>query len=324
MADTRILVAVDLTLCMEALTPLQRVGDVDYLFPYDRARVLARIPEADAYMGHVNVRVDGELLDRGRKLRVLCTCSTGTDHIDKAALARRGVHLISLTTEYDLLDRFTSTAEMAWALLLTCRRKLPHETARALRGEVGPERDVVPPPQLSGKTLGLLGCGRLGRMMVEYGKAFRMRVLACDLEPIDIEGVRQVDFDALIAESDVLSLHIHLCDETRHIISRDVLGRMKPGAILVNTARGGLIDEGALIEALGAGPLAAAGLDVFQDEWDPDLANHPLFRYARTHDNLVITPHMGGASLESITEARIFIAQKLAEFLATGVHDRGG
>jgi len=149
-------------------------------------------------------------------------------------------------------------------------------------------------------------------MVVEYGKAFRMRVLGCDIRDRDVPGMAQVDFETLIRESDVLSLHVHLTADTRHIISRDVLARMKCGAILLNTARGDLVDEQALVDALESGHLFAAGVDVFHDEWDPDLASHPLFEYARTHDSLVISPHIAGASVESITGARVFMARKLA------------
>jgi len=151
--------------------------------------------------------------------------------------------------------------------------------------------------------------------VVEHGKAFRMRVLGCDIRRRDIAGMKQVDFDTIVRESDVLSVHIHLTDETRHIINRDVIGRMKPGAILINTARGDLVDEDALVDALESGHLFAAGVDVFHDEWDPDLAAHRLFEYARQHDNLIITPHVAGASLESIAGARVFMAKKLAALM---------
>lgn len=317
MDSPRILVADDLSLCIESLEPLKKIGSVDYIFPFDRADVLRKLPGRDAYFGHTDVKVDEELLNRADRLKVVCTCSTGTDHIDKAALRARGIHLIAITTEYELLDTFTSTAEMAWSLLLASLRRLPHQFELAKQGHIGLEPGTVPQRQLSNKTLGILGYGRLGRMVGEYGKAFRMKVLACDIKPIEAEGIQQVDFDTLIEESDVLSLHIHLTPETHHIISRDVLFNMKKGATLVNVARGDLVDEQALLEALESGHLAGAGLDVIHNEWDPHLDQRPLLEYARNHHNLIITPHTGGGALESIIGARMFVASKLAEYLTS-------
>jgi len=304
------MVAVDLTLCMEALEPLRPLGQVDYLYPMDRAGILARLDRYDAYLGHTDIKVDREFLAHGPRLRVVGTCSTGTDHIDKTALQERGIDLLSLTTEYELLDRFTSVAELTWGLIIACKRRLPHEFERAKRGEIGMEASVVPPPQLSG------GYGRLGKMVAEIGKAVRMRVIACDIKPISGAGIQQVDLDTLLEQSDVLSLHAHLKADTYHIINSETLAKMKHGSILINTSRGDLVDEQALLDALESGHLDAAGLDVVHDEWDPNLENRPLLAYARTHHNLVITPHIAGGSFESVTEARIFMAKKLADYLS--------
>jgi D-3-phosphoglycerate dehydrogenase len=311
-----ILVAVDLTHCPDALEPLRRAGRVEYIAHPEQDQIEAIIAGFDAYMGHTNVRVTEALLAAAARLRVVCTCSTGTDHIDMDALKRRDLPLISLTTEHELLDTFTSTAEMAWLLLQSCRRRLPHLLQRAGRGEIGPDPAQPPAPQLSGKTLGIVGYGRLGKMVTEYGLAFRMRVLICDpYKTVDRAGVEQVDFETLLRTCDVISLHVHLSDQTRHMIDRDALARMKRGVVIVNVARGDLICEEALLEALSNGHVAAAGLDVVHDEWDANLAARPLLTYARTHDNLILTPHVAGGSLESIVDARRFIARKLAEFL---------
>jgi len=309
----KIMVTSDMRLCREALDTLREVGDVEYIVPADRERVLAGLADTDAYLGSTDIKVDRSFLEHAPNLKVVCTCSTGTDHIDIPALEARGVTLFSIKREYELLESFTSVAEMTWGLLIACLRRLPLQFERAKRGELRWWADTGPVPwQLSGKTLGVLGVGRLGSMVVEFGKAFRMRVLGCDIRKRDIPGMTQVDFDTLIRESDVLSLHIHLTDETRHYINREVIGRMKRGAILLNTARGDIVEEQALVDALTSGHLSAAGVDVFHDEWDPDVASHPLFEYARTHHNLVISPHLAGASIESIAGARVFMADKLA------------
>jgi len=175
--------------------------------------------------------------------------------------------------------------------------------------------------QLSRKTLGILGYGRLGKMSGEFGKAFRMRVLACDLQPIQdgthtsTEGIEQVDFDTLLRESDAITIHVHLTPENYHLISTDQFAKMKDGVFLINTSRGDIIDEQALLAALESGKVAAAGLDVIHDEWREDSRESPLVQYALEHDNLIITPHIGGCTHTSIADARIFAARKLADFL---------
>ena len=312
----RVMVTANMSLCMGALDQLRACADVVYVYPADRQAVLARIGDCDFYMGSPDIRIDREVLDKGRKLKAVCTCSTGTDHIDLIELERRGIEVHSIKREYELLDSFTAVAEMAWGLLLSCLRRIPHQFERAKAGELRWWNDSQPVPfQLSGKTLGVLGVGRLGRMSVEHGKAFRMRVIYCDLREIDIPGAMQVDFDTLVRESDVLMLHVHLTDQTHHIIGRDVLARMKRGSVLINTSRGDLVDEEAMIDALESGQLFAAGLDVFHNEWDPKLSEHRLFQYAATHHNLIITPHLAGATVESITGSRLFMANKLTSML---------
>lgn len=317
MAAACILVTCDCTLCPEALDPLRRIGQVAYECPVDRPRLLEVIGQYDAVMCGAEIKFDRQVFSRAEHLRVIATPSTGTDHIDKKVLDERGIEQIDIAREYDLLDQFTATAEGAWGLLLAGVRQLPKNFERAKRGLLRLEDSSRVPRQLSGKTLGVIGYGRLGRMIGQYGKAFRMKVLCHDVKRIDEAGVRQVDLDTLLAESDVISLHLHLTDQTQHFLTRKRIAQMRRGVILVNTARGDLIDEAALVEALESGQIQAAGLDVVHNEWDPNLAEHALHEYARTHDNLIITPHITSGCYESIRGARICVAQKLAEWLKT-------
>ena len=313
MVKYKVLCTVDLKLAPDALEPLHEIAETCCMVPR-RAAVLEAIGEFDACIVGADLLFDKEMIGRAGKLKVLATPSTGTDHIDKEALAARNIKLLAITTEYELLDSFTATAECAWGLLISCIRRISAGFDELKRGRWA--REVFTGTQLSGKTLGVIGVGRLGRMVVEYGKAFRMRVLGCDIKDLNIPGVEQVSFETLLAESDVISLHVHLNNETRGMISKEAFEKMKSGVVLVNTSRGGLIDEAAFLEALESGKVAAAGLDVIDGEWMDDISSHPLVRYAKAHDNLVITPHVGGATVESIVGARVFIAQKLADYLA--------
>ena len=128
-------------------------------------------------------------------------------------------------------------------------------------------------------------------------------------------SVEQVDFDTLLARSDVLSIHIHLTKENQGRISYEAFAKMKQGVVIINTSRGAIIDEEALLKALKSGKIMAAGLDVICGEWDKDLASHSLIQYARNHKNLIITPHIAGATVESIIGARVFMAEKLASYI---------
>ena len=152
-------------------------------------------------------------------------------------------------------------------------------------------------------------------MMAGYGNGFGMKVLGCDLEEKNIAGVEQIALDELLAKSDVTSIHIHLTEENRGFVSNELLKKMKPGVVIINTSRGAIIDEDALIKNLESGYVGAAGLDVIHGEWDKNIYDHPLIKYARTHDNLVITPHIAGATVESIIGARVFLAKKLADYI---------
>ena len=301
--------------CPRALDCLCSVAEVTSL-PPSEAALRERLPEFDAYIAALQVRLTGDIIAQCPHLRVVATPSTGTDHLDVACLAERNVHLICLKDETEFLSRVTCTAEMAWALLLAVARKLPWSFGAARQGIWA--RDRFRGRQLSGMTLGVLGYGRLGRIVADYGLAFRMRVLACDVRPVDVKpGIELVDFDTLIRASDVLSVHIHLTPENTGLVSRDVLSRMKPGAILVNTSRGAIVDEVALLDALERGHLGGAGLDVIHGEWDSDLTLHPLIRYANTHDNLVISPHTGGVTYEAQAMTLEFTARKLLAYLRT-------
>ena len=311
----RVLCTQDLSSAPEALATLQEAVDLDYRAS-SRATLLEAIGECDAYWGDICVKVDKEVLDRAKNLKVVCVAATGTDHIDKEELARRGIRLLCIAKDYGLLDTFTATAECAWMLLQTCHRHFRDATAGALQGNW--KREDFCGDQLSGRTLGVLGVGRLGKMTVEFGKAFRMRVLGCDHLPFEIEGVEPVDFDTLLREADDISIHIHMLPENYHLFNEEVFGKMKDGAVVVNTSRGDLIDEDALLRALESGKLAAFGSDVLHNEWRDDMRESPVVQYAQTHANVVITPHIGGCTHKSMVDARNFTARKLVQYLQTG------
>lgn len=245
----------------------------------------------------MKLRIDAELIDAAPALRVVATATTGADHIDAAALGRRGVPLLTLRGEHELLRELTPAAEHSWLLLMACARRLRGAVAHVVGG--GWDRERFPGTMLKGRSLGLVGCGRIGGWMARYATAFGMTVLGHDPHLAEWPAtIRQAPLPELLHRSDFVSIHVPLNDATRGLLGRREIEQMKPGAVLVNTSRGEVLDEAALLDALRAGRLAAAGLDVLTGE--PEVASHPLVAYAAAHDNLIVTPHVGGFSPDAV------------------------
>ena len=226
-----------------------------------------------------------ELLDG---VRVLARCGAGYDNIDVAAARERGIEVVYVP-DYGVDD----VADHALALLLACARRVA-ESDRAIRAGRWPAyADLAPMHRLRGRTLGVIGYGRIGRNLADKARALGLRVLVHD--PYVDESV---DRDRLLRESDFVSLHLPLDDETEHTIGHVELAAMKPTAILVNTARGPVVDTDALVDALRAGVVGGAGLDVFEE------APLPLGHALRSLDNVVLTPHAAAYTEEGLAEVR--------------------
>jgi phosphoglycerate dehydrogenase-like enzyme len=285
-----------------------------------QAAVAAALRTVDAYVDASTwVPVTAEMLTAAPRLRAISLASTGDEHVDRDAAERAGVAVHTLQDRPELIADLTPTAEHAWALVLACARRLRAATADVCEGRW--DRQRFEGTMLNGRRLGVVGCGRLGQWVARYGRAFGMDVVGHD--PLLTEWpdhIRRVGLDELFATSDVISLHAPMNDDTRALVGHSLLAEVRPGAILVNTSRGGLIDDDALIEALASGRLAAAGLDVLRGE--PFVADHPLVAYARDHDELVITPHLGGYVPEAVRYACELAARRLVEVLADAEHAR--
>jgi glyoxylate reductase len=256
-------------------------------------------------------RVDRELLAACPRLRVVSSCSVGLDHVDLAAARERGIavgHTPGVLTE--------TTADLAFALLLAAARRVAEADRFVREGGWTAERrwepDLLLGRDVHGATLGIVGLGAIGRAMARRGAGFDMRVLAWSRTRREVPGVAHVSLAELLARSDFVSLHVPLTPETRGLLGARALAGTKPGAVLVNTTRGGVVDEAALVEALASGRLAAAGLDVFAEE--PLPAGSPL----RALPNVVLSPHIGSASIA--TRARM--ADLAVENLLAGLEGR--
>jgi D-3-phosphoglycerate dehydrogenase len=267
------------------------------------------IRDADALIVRSATRVTPELLDKAEKLRVVGRAGVGVDNIDLPEATKRGVLVMSTPG-----GNAVSVAEHTFALLLALARQVPRLDKAIHEGRW--EKSSAAGTELRGKTLGLIGLGRIGSEVAVRAEAFDMRVLAYD-PYISEAGAREmsvelVPLEKLLAESDFVSLHAALSPATEKIINATALEKMKKGARLVNAARGELIDEAALAEALKSGKLAGAALDVFAEE---PPKNSPLVGLA----NVIATPHVAGSTAEAQEEVGTQIAVQVRDYLAEGV-----
>jgi glyoxylate reductase len=256
----------------------------------DRDWLLERVHGASAIVADPTVPIDGDLLDRAADtLRVVANFAVGYDNVDTDAIRARRLRA---TNTPDVLTN--ATAELAVTLMLAVSRRLVETDGILRRGDwTGWEPEQFLGRELSGATVGLVGFGRIGRRVAELLRGFEPRVVFAARRPMDEaaarHGAEQLELGELLERSDYVSLHVNLTPDTRHLIDATRLAQIKPGAILVNTCRGGVVDTTALIDGLRTGRLAGAGLDVFENEPEvpAELAALP---------NTVLVPHVGSAT----------------------------
>lgn len=271
-----------------------------------RAELLRRVADKDALVCLLTEKADEELLSAAPKLRIVATVSVGYDNIDVPACTRRKV---VATNTPGVLDE--TTADFAWTLLMAIARRLVEGDAWVRSGTwPGWDLDQLLGGDIWGKTLGVVGMGRIGRGVARRAQGFRMRVLYHDQVRIsaDLETelhAEFVPFDTLLRESDFVTLHVPLLPETRHLISTPEFEKMKRTAYLINTARGPVVDEAALVEALERKLIAGAALDVY--EFEPKV--HPALIPRK---DVILAPHIASASIETRTKMAVMAATNAA------------
>ncbi|MEQ1863834.1 MAG: phosphoglycerate dehydrogenase [Micropepsaceae bacterium] len=253
-------------------------------------------------------KVTADLLTAATHLKVIGRAGIGVDNVDIAASTARGI--IVMNTPH---GNSITTAEHAIALMFALAREIPAANASTHAGKW--EKNRFMGVELTGKTLGIIGCGNIGSIVAERAKGLRMKVAAFDpyLSPerADALGVEKVELDELLARADIITLHTPLTDKTRNILDAKSLAKTKKGVRIINCARGGLIDETALKAALASGHVAGAALDVFETEPAKD---NPLFGT----DNVVVTPHLGASTSEAQENVALQVAEQMSDYLLTG------
>lgn len=296
---------------------LATLGQVDYLLP-GQEELKEIIDQYQILIVGLGLKIDQAIIERAANLQLVATITTGLDHLDSAALEQRGIKVISLKAETEFLKTISGTAELAFGLLLDLARNISQGFASVKNNSWA--RDNFIGHSLAGKILGLVGLGRLGKIMAGFGQGFKMRVIAHDpylgAEEFEKNNCQRVSFEDLLKESDVISLHCHLNAETKNLFNFSIFKQMKPGAILINTARGQIVNEVDLLWALENKIMAGYATDVLANEADFGRVGvkNPLIDYAQTHSNLIITPHLGGLTFEGREATDIFIAEKVKEW----------
>jgi glyoxylate reductase len=261
-----------------------------------KQEIIRGVRDADGLLCLLTDSIDEDILEAAPNLKVVANFAVGFNNIDVAAATRRRIPVTN--TPGVLTD---STADMAWALLMDAARRLS-EGDRLVRTRQwtgwGPLQLLG--ADITGATLGIIGLGRIGQALARRARGFEMRVCYWNRTRLSEQeerelGVQYCSMDTLLGESDFLSLHVALNDETHHLIGASELGKMKPNAILINTARGPIVDEAALVEALKTGVIAAAGLDVYERE---PILERELYDL----ENVVLAPHLGSATIGTRTK----------------------
>ncbi len=271
--------------------------------PMNEAALLALVPQADALIAGPEP-VTARVFAAAPRLRVVNAPGVGYDHIDVAEATRRGIPVCVCTGA-----NHYAVAEMALGLMIALARRIPF-VDRAVRGGEWPS---VTGPELWGKTLGIVGLGHIGKALALIGRGMGMRILATDafwdLTFANAHQISYVPLARLLAESDFVSLHCPLTSQTEHLMSADTLAQMKPTAYLINTARGPLVDEPALVAALRSGQIAGAALDVFTEE-PPDITPFAAL------ENVILSAHRAGGTIEAVDRSLEVAVQNITRVLA--------
>ena len=290
----------------EGLELLRAAHEVDYRPSLPRPDFLELLPSYDALVVRSGVKVDAQAIAAGKRLRVVGRAGVGVDNIDVPAATDAGILVVNAPTANTI-----AAAELTVGLIYALARHIPQAEASLRRGEW--RRADFVGTELRAKTLGIIGLGKIGLAVAERARAMEMTLIGSDpfvsAEAAAARAIELVEVDELLRRADVVTLHVPLNDATRGLIGADRLQLMKPTALLVNVARGGVVDEAALAAALTEGRLAGAAVDVYEHEPPTDS---PLL----TAPNTVLTPHLGASTREAQTKAGVEVAEQVLEALA--------
>lgn len=265
----------------------------------------------DGILIRFNTKISKKLLSKNENIRFILSPTTGLDHIDAEYCKRKKIKIYHIKNDMAFLKQLPGTAELTFGLMLSLVRKIPSafESVKNKNWEVGPFRGL----ELSDKTIGILGFGRLGKKVANIALSFNMKVIFFDpFKSYKSKKIKKInDLNKFLKAVDILSLHLHLNKNTHHLIGERELSLLKKDSIIINTSRGSIIDNLALLKFLEQSRIKGAALDVLEDEESIiNKKDNPLIKYSMSNNNLIITPHIGGATYESVRKSDQYILQK--------------
>ena len=255
--------------------------------------------------------VTSEVLNFFPNLKFVISATTGHNHLDKDAIAERDITLISLRGHEDFLKTIPSTAEFTWALLLNLLRKIPSSISHVEEGNW--DRELFKGYQLYGKKIGLVGLGRIGSIVARYAEAFGMVVEYVDPNVENTQYIRKMTLEDLVVDVDILSIHVHSDASNYNLIDTEIISKLKKGAYILNTSRGEIWDEQAVVDGVLSGKLLGVGTDVVVNE-TTGREQSPIWK-ARNHPNILLTPHIGGASYDAMWQCEEYSQRLLLDYL---------
>jgi D-3-phosphoglycerate dehydrogenase len=300
----------------KALQRLRSMAEV-VIDNFDRQSLLNAIADVDILWVRLRNYVDNEVMDAAPNMKIIVTPTTGLTHIEVAEAEKRNIRILSLFDDNEFLSDVRATAEHTIALTLALLRHIPQSVNHVLSSNWN--RDLFIGHEIYGKSVGIIGYGRLGRIVANYFSALGARVLAFDPNLQDSEfeeSVVPTTMEDLLHTAEIISLHANVTTNNVGLIDKHAFSAMKNGTYFINTARGELVDHAALLSALRSGKLGGAAVDVLPDEPNIDLEINPLLAHAREYSNLIITPHLGGCTMESLGKVEMHMVEKLSRTLA--------
>ena len=305
----KVLISAPVDFSPDLKNQMMKVFDCIFSYNFDRNKTVTLLRENkfDAWLVSPcpTYFIDQYMLDLCPSLKMVATPSTGRNHLDINYLKQKNIEFFSLKST-TVVDEITASSEFTFNLMISTIRNTPFAFEAVRNGSWRNVEDRFRGRELKGLNLGVIGYGRIGSNLSRYSLALGMKVFAYDpyitVDEADVDQVALMD--NLLTEADVIAVCVHLDEKTFQMINAEVFAKMKNGVYFINTSRGDVVDENALLKYLDNGKIKAAGLDVISDEFSGDVGDHSLIRYARVNDNLIITPHMAGLTFESEEKAQ--------------------
>lgn len=292
-----------------ALSNLNDKFDVEIADIYDKALLIEKLSDVEVLFVRLRFKIDKDIFENAPELKYILSATTGLDHIDVNYFEKRGGTIISLKGETTFLSAIPSTAEHTWALLLALIKKIPSSFAHVKEGQWN--RNLFKGNNLKGKKIGILGLGRVGKQVAQFAIIFEMKVAYFDICAIKTDHQSFQTPQELFKWADIVTIHIPYTIENENFVNKELLSHTMSHIMLINTSRGGVLDENSVAQLLRQGKIKGVAVDVLKKEMDGStISSNPLVLLAKENYNVIVTPHIAGATYESMALTEEYVTNK--------------